>query len=75
MRQILAASLFSATLVALAVPASAEGFDGRGPSAVPAHPSTRNRTPLAGEGASTQGQAAQNLLEASGATGGGGQHS
>lgn len=74
MRHIVAAALCNATLATLAVPASAEGFDGRGPSAVPASQPTQNRTPLA-KGATTRGQAAQTLLEVSGATGGGGQHS
>ncbi|MCR0985016.1 hypothetical protein [Roseomonas populi] len=73
MRQILVAALFGATLLAFAVPASAEGFDGRGPSAFPAYVSSSDRTPLAG-GTTTRGQAAQNLLQSSGVTGGGGQH-
>ena len=75
MRKILAAALATATLAGLTSPVLAEGFDGRGVSAVPAYSQAQPqiRTPLAGNPAVTQGQAAQNYLERSGATGGGGQ--
>lgn len=58
----------------LAVAAFAEGFDGRGPSAVPAWTMTDSRTPLAaGLGTAPAVTSQQSLLLRSGATGGSGQ--
>jgi len=58
----------------LAGSASAEGFDGRGPSAVPAWVPSGNRTPLAATtDVSARGDVRQSFLERSGATGGAGQ--
>lgn len=77
MRHLLAsAALVAAVLIAAAAPSFADGFDGAGPSAVGPYVPAQSRSPLASTGPTStiQGQAAQEFLGLSGATGGGGQH-
>ena len=82
MRHLLASTaLVAALLIGAASPSFADGFDGAGPSAFGPYVPTQSRSPLADPGmtgmsqGTSQGQAAQNFLGLSGASGGGGQHS
>ncbi|MBP0446309.1 hypothetical protein J8J14_16165 [Roseomonas sp. SSH11] len=66
-------ALAAALMGAAVTPSLAEGFYVAGPTAQPLWTQAGSRTPLASP-AATQGNAALNLLERSGATGNGGQH-
>lgn len=74
MTKIKTLALAAVLLAGAAAPSFAEGFYVAGPTAVGAWTQSESRTPLASQPAS-QADAAQLLLERSGATGNGGQHS
>jgi hypothetical protein len=73
MSKIKTLALAAALLAGAAAPSFAEGFYVAGPTAVRAWTQADSRTPLASNETSPA-NAAQNLLERSGATGNGGQH-